>query len=87
MLPLIGLAATLVPDLIRLIAGDKAGTIADTVSRTVTDVTKTADPVAALQAIQANGAAAANCARGWRRSRWMRRRPRTPRPTSSGWPI
>ncbi len=47
MLPLIGLAATYLPDLIRLIAGDKAGTVAAAVSKTVTDVTTTADPAVA----------------------------------------
>jgi hypothetical protein len=58
MLPLIGLAATYLPDLIRLIAGDKAGTVAAAVSQTVTDITKTADPTEALKTLQSDAAAA-----------------------------
>jgi hypothetical protein len=60
MLPLIGLAATFVPDLIRLIAGDKAGTVAGQVSAAVTSVTKTTDPVEALKALQGDAQAAAD---------------------------
>lgn len=52
MLPLIGLAATLVPDLIRLIAGDKAGALAQSVSQAVTATVGTDDPVAAQKKIQ-----------------------------------
>jgi hypothetical protein len=58
MLPLIGLAATYLPDLIRLIAGDKAGTVAAAVTRTVSDVTKTADPAAALKTLEADASVA-----------------------------
>jgi hypothetical protein len=58
MLPLIGLAATYVPDLIRLIAGDKAGTVAAAVSQTVADVTKTSDPAAALKTLEADASVA-----------------------------
>jgi lysozyme family protein len=47
MLPLIGLAATLVPELIRLIASDKAGTVATSVAQAVTDIAGTKDPAAA----------------------------------------
>nr|WP_295389438.1 glycosyl hydrolase 108 family protein [uncultured Thiodictyon sp.] len=54
MFPLIGLAATLVPDLIRLIAGDKAGALAQSVSQAVSDVAGTDDPVAAQKTIQAD---------------------------------
>lgn len=57
MLPLIGLAATYVPELIRLIAGDKAGNLAGTVGGVVSDVTKTTDPVAALKVLQSDVAA------------------------------
>jgi Glycosyl hydrolase 108/Predicted Peptidoglycan domain len=60
MLPLVGLAATFVPELIRLIAGDTAGTVAAQVSQAVTDVTKTSDPVEALKALQADASAAAD---------------------------
>lgn len=59
MLPLVGLAATFVPELIRLIAGDKAGAVAGSVAQAVTEVTGTADPVAARQRLQADAAAAA----------------------------
>jgi hypothetical protein len=59
MLPLIGLAATYLPDIIRLIAGDKAGTVAAAVTQTVSDVTKTADPAAAMQTLQSDASAAA----------------------------
>ena len=58
MLPLIGLAATYLPDLIRLIAGDKAGTVAAAVTQTVADVTKTADPAAALKALESDASVA-----------------------------
>ncbi|MBS0561667.1 MAG: glycoside hydrolase family 108 protein [Proteobacteria bacterium] len=60
MLPLIGLAATFVPDLIRLIAGDKAGTLASAVSQTVVAVAKTSDPAEALKTLEGDAAAAAD---------------------------
>ena len=59
MLPLIGLATSFLPELIRLIAGDKAGKIAGTVAQAVTDLTGTADPVAARRKLDADPAAAA----------------------------
>jgi murein L,D-transpeptidase YcbB/YkuD len=59
MLPLIGLAATFVPELIRLIAGDKAGTVANTVAQAVTDLAGSNDPVAARQKLAADPVAAA----------------------------
>ena len=43
MLPLIGLATSFFPELIKLLAGDTAGTIAGTVSKAVTDVTGASD--------------------------------------------
>jgi lysozyme family protein len=49
MLPLIGLAATFIPELIKLLAGDKAGTVAGSVAQAVTDITGATDPVAAKQ--------------------------------------
>ena len=58
-LPLIGLATTIVPELIRLIAGDKAGTLATNVSQAVTELTGTDDPVAARQKLAADAAASA----------------------------
>lgn len=54
MLPLVGLAATLVPEIIRLIAGDKAGTIAGTVAQTVAQITGTNDPIAAKQKLESD---------------------------------
>ncbi|WP_376097228.1 glycoside hydrolase family 108 protein [Roseomonas sp. CCTCC AB2023176] len=50
-LPLIALAATLAPELIRLIAGDRAGRVADAVSGAVQEVAGTADPAAARAAL------------------------------------
>ena len=41
MLPLIPLAISLVPELIRLISGDKAGSVATSVANVVTEVTGT----------------------------------------------
>ena len=43
MLPLIGIAASLVPELIRLIGGDKSNTLAAKVNNVVTDVVGTQD--------------------------------------------
>jgi lysozyme family protein len=60
MLPLIGLAATYIPDLIKLIAGDKAGTVAAAVSQTVTDITKTTDPAEAMKTLQSDAQAASD---------------------------
>jgi hypothetical protein len=59
MLPLVGLAATIIPDLVRLIARDKSGTISDAVSKTVSDVTKTSDPIEAMKTLQSDAGAAA----------------------------
>ncbi len=49
MLPLIPLAISLVPELIRLISGDKAGSVATSVANVVTEVTGTSDPGAARE--------------------------------------
>ncbi|MBV9655120.1 MAG: hypothetical protein JOZ42_11220 [Acetobacteraceae bacterium] len=54
MLPLIGLAVSLVPELIRLIAGDKAGHVAQDVANAVSTATGTTDPVQAKQALTAD---------------------------------
>jgi hypothetical protein len=59
MLPLISLATSVLPDLISLIAGDKAGTVADKVSKVVSEVTQTDDPTAAKQMLDADPAATA----------------------------
>jgi soluble lytic murein transglycosylase-like protein len=60
MLALIPLAISLVPALVRLIAGDKAGTVASTVGSVVAEVTGTSDPVEAQRKIAEDPAIAAN---------------------------
>jgi hypothetical protein len=60
MLPLIAIATSIIPDLIKLIAGDKAGTVATDVSNAVKQVTGTSDPAAAKQKISADPTVAAN---------------------------
>jgi hypothetical protein len=54
MSPLIAVAATLFPEIIKAIAGDRAGTVADRVTRAVTDSVKTKDPVQAQQQLTQN---------------------------------
>jgi hypothetical protein len=54
MSPLIAIAATLFPEIIKAIAGDRAGTVADRVTRAVTDSVKTKDPVHAQQQLTQN---------------------------------
>ena len=49
--PLVALAATLLPEIVRLMAGDRAGRIAGTISETVRQATGTDDPDAARAAI------------------------------------
>jgi lysozyme family protein len=50
--PLIGLAATLLPEIVRLIAGDRAGSVADSVTQAVRTATGTDDPVQAQARIE-----------------------------------
>lgn len=52
MLQILGIAATLLPELIKLIAGDKAGKVADDAVKAVTQVTKTDDPAVAQEKIK-----------------------------------
>lgn len=59
MLPLIGLAATFIPELIKLVAGDKAGTVAGNVVQAVTAIAGASDPVAAKQKLDLDPQAAA----------------------------
>lgn len=59
MLPLIPLALSVVPDLIKAIAGDRAGTVASQVAGIVQAVTGTTDPVAAERMLAADPALAA----------------------------
>jgi lysozyme family protein len=56
-LPLIALATTLVPELLRLVAGDRAGTVAHSVAGVVKEVTGTDDLAAARQKLEADAAA------------------------------
>ncbi len=58
MAPLLALGLTMLPALTRIIAGDKAGGVADTVTSTIREVTGTNDPAAARAALEANPAAA-----------------------------
>ena len=54
MSPLIAIAATLFPEIIKAIAGDRAGTVADSVTRAVTNSVKTNNPVQAQQQLAQN---------------------------------
>jgi hypothetical protein len=56
--PLVALAATFLPDIIRVVAGDKAGTAVQSVVQAVEAVAGTADPVAAEQALKGSPSAA-----------------------------
>jgi lysozyme family protein len=47
MLPLVAVATSVIPELIKLIAGDKAGSVANDVAKAVSTVTGTSDPIAA----------------------------------------
>jgi hypothetical protein len=60
MFPLIAIATSILPDLIKLIAGDKAGTLATDVANAVKTVTGTSDPAAAKQKLATDPAVAAN---------------------------
>ncbi|MEN0074954.1 MAG: glycosyl hydrolase 108 family protein [Paracraurococcus sp.] len=57
--PLIALAATVLPELVRLVAGDRAGTVATAVEQAVQAATGTADPVDAKRRLDEDPAAAA----------------------------
>jgi len=60
MLPLVGIAAALLPDLVKLLAGDKAGSVATDVAKAVSTAAGTDDPVAAKQKLQADPVASAD---------------------------
>ena len=60
MLPLVGIAAALLPDLVRLLAGDKAGSVATDIAEAVSTATGTDDPVVARQKLQADPVASAD---------------------------
>lgn len=59
MLPLVGIATAIIPDLIRIIAGDKAGKVATSVADAVATATGTDDPRAAQRMIEEDPAIAA----------------------------
>jgi len=59
MLPLIPIAISLIPDLIKILAGDKAGAVADSVAKAVSLATGTEDPKAAKEKLDADPAATA----------------------------
>ena len=59
MLPLVAIATAVIPDLIKIIAGDRAGKIADSVAEAVTAATGTTDAEAAQRKIEENPAIAA----------------------------
>lgn len=69
MAPLLVLGLSVLPALTRLLAGDRAGEIAGTVTAAVREVTGTDDPEAARAALEANPAGADDCAPAWPRSR------------------
>ncbi|GGJ40205.1 glycoside hydrolase family 108 protein [Neoroseomonas lacus] len=58
--PLVAIATALVPELARLIAGDRAGVAASHVAEAVRSVTGTDDPVEAQRQLEATPAAASN---------------------------
>jgi hypothetical protein len=57
--PLIALAATVLPDILKAVVGDKAGTVAGAVTQAVAQVTQTQDPEAARNKLNADPAALA----------------------------
>lgn len=59
MLPLIPIAISLIPDLIKILAGDKAGKVADSVAKAVGQAAGTEDPKAAKEKLDADPAATA----------------------------
>jgi len=60
MLPLIAIATSILPDLIKIIAGDKAGTVATDVANAVKTITGETDPTAAKAKIATDPATATN---------------------------
>lgn len=56
MLPLVAIATSLIPDLIGIFAGDKAGTVAHRVAQAVREATGTDDPVRAKQKLDSDPA-------------------------------
>ena len=61
MLPLVGIATAVIPDLIKIIAGDRAGKVADSVAAAVSTATGTTDPQAAQKKIDELSVQASAC--------------------------
>jgi lysozyme family protein len=57
--PLIMIAARVLPDIVKAVVGDKAGTVAGAVSQAVTDITRTKNPEEAKQKLETDPAALA----------------------------
>jgi lysozyme family protein/peptidoglycan hydrolase-like protein with peptidoglycan-binding domain len=57
--PLIGLAAAVLPDILKAVVGDKAGTVAGAVTQAVTQITQTQNPEEARNKLAADPAAVA----------------------------
>jgi lysozyme family protein len=57
--PLIGLAAAVLPDILKAVVGDKAGTVAGAVTQAVTQITQTQNPEEARNKLNADPAAVA----------------------------
>ena len=60
MFPLVAVATAVLPDLIKILAGDKAGTVAGDVAQAVQTVTGSNNPVEARQKLAADPQAAAD---------------------------
>ncbi|HXW70394.1 MAG TPA: glycosyl hydrolase 108 family protein [Methylocella sp.] len=60
MSPLIGIAISVLPELVKLLAGDKAGTIAGDVAKAVSSATGTSDPAKAKQKLSQDPAVASD---------------------------
>jgi lysozyme family protein/predicted chitinase len=57
--PFIALAAAVLPDILKAVAGDKGGTVAGTVTKAVADITQTNNPEEATKKLNADPAAVA----------------------------
>lgn len=55
--PLVAIAASILPEIIKAIAGDKAGSVATEIGKAVTQVTKTSDPQEAKEKLKQDPAA------------------------------
>jgi hypothetical protein len=55
--PFIALAGAVLPDILKAVVGDKAGTVAGAVTQAVTEITRTDNPEEAQQKLEADPAA------------------------------